>query len=149
MSVNKSRLLLLVALLFAGPVQAGAICVVALWKGSVLDHEFLSGLEHPFQLQEKGEALLAEKGYDNYDRGLDIRHARGQTYLDHGYALIIESNYIPANRKIDKQRRSIGCGFSKKSYDDALWDALRDMQTHDWSWKPDRDGYKVIEKIRF
>ncbi len=130
-------------------VQAGAICVVALWKGSVLDYVFLEGLEHPFQLQEKAEAMLAEKGYDNYDRGLDIRHARGQTYNDHGYAVIVESRYTPKFRKVDKQRRSIGCGFSKKSYDDALWDALRNMQTHDWSYVPDRDGYQVLEKIRY
>ena len=144
-----ARLLLLLLLLLSGSAQAGAICVVALWKGSVLDYEFLNGLEHPFQLQEKGEALLAEKGYDNYDRGLDIRHARGQTYNDHGYAVIIESRYIPKFRKVEAERRSLGCGFSVKSYDDALWDAIHDMQTHDWSWVPDRDGYKVLEKIRY
>lgn len=142
-------ILLAVFMLAAAPLQAGAICVVALWKGSVLDYVFLNSLEHPFQLQEKAEAILAGKGYDNYDRGLDIRHARGQTYLDHGYAVIIEANYIPPMRKVQNERRSIGCGFSDKSYDAALWDAIHDMQTHDWSWVPDRDGYKVIEKIRY
>jgi len=100
-------------------------------------------------LQQKAEKLLAEKGYDNYDRGLDIRHMRGQTALDHGYAIIIEARYIPPLRKVQQERRSIGCGFSNRSYDDALWDALRNLQTHDWSYVPDRDGYKVIGKIRF
>ena len=137
------------ALLLMGQVHAGAICVVALWKGSVLDYEFLYGLEHPHELQEQGEKMLADKGYHDYDRGLDIRHPRGETYLDHGFAVIIESSYIPKYRKVQKIRRSIGCGFSAKSYDDALWDAIHDMQTHDWSWVPDRDGYEVIEKIRF
>ena len=131
------------------PVQASALCAVALWKGSVLDYEFVSGLEHVFLLQQKAEKLLAEKGYDNYDRGLDIRHMRGQTALDHGYAIIIEARYIPPLRKVQQERRSIGCGFSNRSYDDALWDALRNLQTHDWSYVPDRDGYKVIGKIRF
>ena len=146
---NRAGILLVVLMLLSGQLQAGAICVVALWKGSVLDYEFLNGLEHPFQLQEKGEELLAEKGYHDYDRGLDIRHPRGQTYLDHGYAVIIEARYIPKYRKVQNERRSIGCGFSAKSYDEALWDAIHDMQTHDWSWVPDRDGYSVIEKIQF
>ncbi len=142
-------ILFLLLMFFSAQSQAGAICVVALWKGSVLDYVFLNGLEHPFQLQEQGEAMLAEKGYDDYDRGLDIRHPRGQTFLEHGYAVIIESRYIPKYRKVQNERRSIGCGFSARSYDEALWDAIHDMQTHDWSWVPDRDEYKVIEKIRF
>jgi hypothetical protein len=144
-----ARLLFVVLMLSSLQLQAGAICVVALWKGSVLDYVFLNGLEHPFQLQEQGEAMLAEKGYDDYDRGLDIRHPRGQTYLEHGYAVIIEARYIPMYRKVQKERRSIGCGFSAGSYDEALWDAIHDMQVHDWSWVPDRDGYEVIEKIQF
>ncbi len=146
---NRAGILFVVLMLLSGQLQAGAICVVALWKGSVLDYVFLNGLEHPFQLQEQGEELLAEKGYHDYDRGLDIRHPRGQTYLNHGYAVIIESRYIPKYRKVQNERRSIGCGFSAKSYDEALWDAIHDMQTHDWSWVPDRDGYSVIEKIQF
>lgn len=141
--------LAIMLLLTAGQVSAGAICVMALWKGSVLDYEFLYGLEHPHVLQEEAEALLAQKGYDDYDRGLDIRHARGQTYLEHGYAVIIESRYIPLYRKVQKERRSVGCGYSASSYDEALWDAIRNMQTRDWSWVPDRDGYEVIDKIRF
>ena len=112
----RARLLFVVLMLFSLQLQAGAICVVALWKGSVLDYVFLNGLEHPFQLQEQGEELLAEKGYHDYDRGLDIRHPRGQTYLEHGYAVIIEARYIPRYRKIQKERRSIGCGFSAKSW---------------------------------
>ena len=138
-----------VLMMLALPAWSGAICVVALWKGSVLDYVLLSGKEHPFELQEKAEIMLAEKGYDYYDRGLDIRHPRGQTFHNSGFAVVLESRYIPKFRKIDKERRSIGCGFSGKSYNDALWDAIRDMQTHDWSWVPDRDGYEVIEKIRF
>jgi len=63
--------------------------------------------------------------------------------------VIIESNYIPAYRKVQKERRSIGCGFSAKSLDDALWDAIHDLQTHDWSWVPDRDEYTVVKKERF
>jgi len=142
-------LLLIVTMHLVNPVFAGAICEVALWKGSVIDYVFLNGLEHPFQLQEKAEAMLAEKGYDNYDRGLDIRHARGQTYLNHGYAVILEAKYIPLYRKVQKERRSIGCGFSNKSIKDATWDALRDMQRFDWSWKPDRDGYTVLKQFQF
>ena len=148
--MKKFRWLLFSVLMFlALPAWSGAICVVALWKGSVLDYVLLNGSEHPFKLQEQAENMLAEKGYDDYDRGLDIRHARGQTFLNNGYAVVIESRYIPRFRKVEKERRSIGCGFSAKSYDDALWDAIHDMQTHDWSWVPDRDGYEVIEKIRF
>ena len=142
-------LVFFILMILAIPAWSGAICVVALWKGSVLDYFLLTGSEHPFQLQEQGEVMLAEKGYHDYDRGLDIRHPRGQTYLNSGFAVVIESRYIPKFRKIEKERRSIGCGFSAKSYDDALWDAIHDMQTHDWSWVPDRDGYEVIEKIRF
>lgn len=143
-------LLLLILFSITQTVSAGAACVVALWKGSVLDYVFLnSPTEHPHVLQEQAEKMLAEKGYDDYDRGLDIRHARGQTYLNSAYAVILESNYVPAFRKVEKQRRSIGCGFSRKSYDDALWEAIRDMQSHDWSWKPDRDGYEVIEQVRY
>lgn len=149
--MKKASLFTLILLLgsLLGQAQAGAICVVALWKGSVLDYVILTGPEHPHVLQEKGEAMLAEKGYDDYDRGLDIRHARGQTYLNSGFAVVIEARYVPPFRKVQKERRSLGCGYSAKSYDDALWEAIRDTQTRDWSWVPDRDGYKVIEKIRF
>ena len=140
--------LLLSGMLF-GQAWGGAICVTAKWQGSVLDYEFVYGVEHPFQLQEKAEALLAEKGYDNFPPGVDIRHAQGQTYLNHGYAVIIEATYIPGQRKVQKERHSIGCGFSNKSFDDALWAAFRDMQTFDWSWKPDRDGYQVVRKLRY
>jgi len=146
---NGRGILMLLLMLAASQAGAGAICVVALWKGSVLDYVFLNGPEHPFQLQETAEAILAEAGYSDYDRGLDIRHPRGQTFIDHGYAVIIESRYIPAYRKVQNERRSIGCGFSARSYDEALWGAIRDMQVHDWSWKPDRDGYDVLEKIRY
>lgn len=145
----RKKLLFVFLMLFATQVQAGAICVVALWKGSVLDYVFLTGEQHPFELQEKAEAMLAEKGYHDYGRGLDIRHPRGQSYLNNGYAVVLEARYIPPYRKVQNERRSIGCGFSKKSYDDALWDAIHDMQTHDWSWVPDRDGYKAIEKVRY
>jgi len=147
--MKKTVIPMLLLMLMSTQVQAGAICVVALWKGSVLDYAFLHGTEHPFELQEKAEKMLAAKGYDDYDRGLDIRHPRGQSYLNNGYAVIIESRYIPKYRKVQKQRRSIGCGFSGKSYNDALWDAIHDMQTHDWSWVPDRDNYTVLEKIKY
>ncbi len=148
--MTRKRLLIFsVLMLLATPAWSGAICVVALWKGSVLDYVLLNGAEHPFVLQEKAEQMLAEKGYDDYDRGLDIRHPRGQTFHNSGYAVVLESRYIPKFRKVETERRSIGCGFSGKSYDDALWDAIRNMQTHDWSWVPDRDGYEVLEKIRF
>ncbi len=138
-----------VLMLLSANLQAGAICVVALWKGSVLDYVFLHGVEHPIELQEKAEQMLAAKGYDYYDRGLDIRHPRGQSYLNQGDAVISESRYIPKYRKVQKERRSIGCGFSAKSYNDALWDAIHDMQTHDWSWVPDRDNYTVLKKIKY
>jgi len=147
--MKKTVLPMLLLMLMSAQLQAGAICVVALWKGSVLDYVFLHGAEHPFELQEKAEKMRAAKGYDDYDRGLDIRHPRGQSYLNKGYAVIIESRYIPKYRKVQKERRSIGCGFSGKSYNDALWDAIHDMQRHDWSWVPDRDNYTVLEKTKY
>ncbi|MGD2118056.1 MAG: hypothetical protein PVG66_06845 [Chromatiales bacterium] len=145
---KKLMLLILFCLL---PLQSwsAAICVTAKWKGTVLDYEFLHGDEQPFQLQEKAEVLLAEKGYADYGPNVDIRHAQGQTYLKHGYAIVIEARYIPGKRKSQTERHSIGCGFSAKSFDDALWAAFRDMQTFDWGWKPDRDGYEVVKKLRF
>jgi hypothetical protein len=136
-------------MLVSNQAWSGAICVVALWKGSVIDHVFLTGEKHPHELQAEAEDTLAKRGYDNYDRGLDIRHARGQSYLKHGYAVIIESKYIPPYRKVQKERRSIGCGFSAKSWDDALWDAIHDLQAHDWSWVPDRDEYTVLKKVKY
>ena len=144
-----TTLALFVLMLVSGQAWSGAICVVALWKGSVLDYVYLTGDKHPHELQEEAEQELARRGYDNYDRGLDIRHARGQSYLKNGYAVIIESKYIPLYRKVQKERRSIGCGFSAKSLDDALWDAIHNLQTHDWSWVPDRDEYTVLKKERF
>lgn len=145
---RRAVVVIFLSLLF-NQAWAGAICVTAKWRGSVLDYEFLHGVEHPFQLQEKAETLLAEKGYDNFKPGIDIRHAQGQTYLNHGYAIIIEATYIPAQRKVQTERRSIGCGFSAKSFDEALWAAFRDMQTFDWGWKPDRDGFQIVRKLRF
>jgi len=69
-------LVTLLLLMASGQAWSGAICVVALWKGSVLDYVYLAGDIHPHELQAQAEAMLAQRGYDDYDPGwISVMHA--------------------------------------------------------------------------
>lgn len=136
--------------LSAGPSlsahAAGAACVMAKFQGKTLDFELVVTKGHPVEAQEEAEALLRKKGYGDYYKHLDIIRAQNLTDLPHAYALVIRSDF--ADRR-GKERSVVGCGFSAKSFEDALWDALHDAQSNFWGWKPDRDGYKIIRKVRY
>lgn len=128
------------------PPPGGAACVMAKWQGNTLDYVLVTGKDHAGEAQEAARMLLKEKGYGNYGAGVDITHPQGMTNLAHGFVVVLRSDFKTSR---GKDRTSYGCGFSAKSYDDALWDAIRDMQRFSWGWKPDRDGYQVVVKRRF
>lgn len=143
---------LLASLLVLGAVGAsaapvgGAACVMAKWQGNTLDYALVTGEAHPGDAQEKARAILREKGYGDYGPGVDVTHPQGVTNLPHAFVVVIRSDYKTWR---GKDRTSFGCGFSAQSYDDALWDAIRDMQRFSWGWVPDRDGYQVVEQQRY
>ncbi len=125
---------------------AGAACVVAKFQGQTLDYELVFTQEHVSKAQEEGERRLRKKGYGDYYKHLDIVRAQNLTNLSHGYAVVIRSEF---QDRRGKPRSLVGCGFSARSWEDALWDALHDGQSYFWGWKPDSDGYEVVKKIRF
>jgi len=126
--------------------MGGAACVMAKWQGNTLDYALVMGKSHPVEAQKAAEQMLAAKGYDKYGPNIDIRHAQAVTNLPHAYVIVLKTIYKTSR---GKERTSYGCGFSAKSHDEALWAAMQDLQSYSWGWKPDRDGYQVIEKTRY
>lgn len=141
--------LLFFSLIAAGPEQlfaAGAACVMAKYQGRTLDYELVVTGGHPSEAQEEATARLREKGYGAFHKNLDIMRPQNLTNLPHAHIVVIRSEFRDSR---GKERSAMGCGFSGVSFDEALWDALRDGQSFYWGWKPDRDGYEVVRKLRY
>jgi hypothetical protein len=130
----------------AGQAMAGgSACVVAKYRGQVLDYELVVGKEHVDDAQEAAKAALAERGFADY-RDLDVRHPQAASLLDSAYVIVIRSDFRDGR---GKPRSAIGCGFSARSYEDAELEAVRDLQVHFWGWKPDVHGYEVLRKFTY
>ena len=131
------------------PRHGGGACVMAKWMGQTLDYVLVTGKDHPDTAIREGERLLLDKGYGDYRaRGsrVDVIHTQAITALPHAYVIVLRSDWTNWR---GKQRTNYGCGFSPASYEDALWEAIGDLQNHAWGWKPDRDGYQVLEQLRY
>ena len=123
----------------------GAACVMAKWQGNTLDYVLVYGKKHPVEAQEEGERMLSERGYADYKKHVDIMFNQAVSNLPHAYVIVVKTTY---KTKLGKDRTSYGCGFSPKSYADAQWDALRDLQNYSWGWTPSL-GFKVVEQLRY
>lgn len=147
--LKKGRLpgVFLLLTLFASQAwSAGAACVMARFNGQTLDYELIVGKSHPSEALDEAGKRLAKRGYDDYYKNLDVRHGQALSYLPHAYVIVIRSEF---KNWRGKDNSVMGCGFSAKSYDDAVWEAIRDAQTYYWGWKPDRDKYKIVKKVRY
>lgn len=144
--------ILLALLGMAAPVQTlhaqtgGAACVMAKYQGKTLDYALVHGRSHPVAAQEEAEQLLRQKGYDKYKRNLDIIRPQNLSDLRHAVVVVIRSEFKDS---LGRDRSVMGCGFDATSADEALWDAMRDAQSYFWGWKPDRDGYEVVQSVRY
>jgi len=143
--------LLFVMLSHQASQAAGAACMMAKFQGQTLDYELVITKGHPVEAQDEAEARLRAKGYGNYSpslryRNLDIVRAQNLTNLPSAHIVVIRSEFKDAR---GKDRSVVGCGFHAKSYEGALWDAIRDAQNYFWGWKPDRDGYEIVKKVRY
>ncbi len=125
---------------------AGAACVMAKHQGQTLDYAIAVGTGDPAGALEAAEAELREKGFDDYRGHLDIVRAQNLTELDHGFAVVIRSEFEDWR---GRPRSAMGCGFSASSYRDAEWEAVRDLQRYFWGWKPDQYGYEVVRQLTF
>ena len=140
-------LMLCCGVLFGRPaIAGGAACVMAKYQGRTLDYALVYGEAHPSQAQEAAEAELRDKGYASYYRNLDIMRAQNLSNLDHAYVIVIRSDFEDVR---GKPRSAMGCGFSGVSYQEAEYDAVRDLQAYFWGWKPDQHGYELVRKFRF
>lgn len=119
--------------------MAGAACVVAKSNG---DSEAVELAYTP----GPAEAALNKAKENLRKKGHKYVFPQAVTELKHAYVVVIRSEYKNAR---GRDRTSFGCGFSKLSYDEALWDALRDLQSHAWGWKPDKEGYTVLQKLKY
>lgn len=131
---------------FQAAQAAGAACVMAKFQGQTLDYELVITKGHPVEAQEEAELRLHKKGYGNYFKNLDIVRPQNLTNLPAAYIIVVRSEFKDTR---GKPRSVVGCGFAAESYEEALWDALRDAQNYFWGWKPDRDGYEIVKKLRY
>jgi hypothetical protein len=133
--------------LVASSTYAGGVaCVMAKYNGETLDYALVYGKSHPVEAQEEAKAALRAKGYGDYLKHLDVIRAQNLSDLDHGHVVVIRSEFEDIR---GKPRSAMGCGFARGSFDDAEWDAVRDLQAYFWGWKPDQHGYRVLERFRF
>jgi hypothetical protein len=119
--------------------MAGAACVVAKSKG----HSEAIEWAHS---SESAETALFQAKQKLRQRGYKYLFPQATTELKHAYVIIVKSNYKSAR---GRDRTSYGCGFSETSYDEALWAAIRNLQSYAWGWKPDREGYQVSDKKQY
>lgn len=139
--------LICMAMLFSAPAAAGgAACVMAKYQGETLDYALVYGKSHPVEAQEQAEAELREIGFGDYLKHLDVIRAQNLTNLEHAFVIVLRSEFTDSH---GRKRSAMGCGFSAASYKEAEWDALRDLQSYFWGWKPDLYGYELVKKFRF
>lgn len=124
----------------------GAACVIAKYNGVVLDYEFIYGKSHPVEAQEEGIQKLWDRGYGNYYKDLDVTMPQNLSNLEHAFVVIIRSDFKDT---LGREKSAMGCGFSANSYEDAQWDAIHDLQSYYWGWKPDKHGFEVLRLIRY
>jgi len=120
-------------------VAGGAACVIAKKMGN---SEAIEWNYSP----ESAETALFQAKEKLRARGYRFLFPQATTDLEHAYVVIIESSYKSSR---GRDRISYGCGFSEASYDEALWAAIRNLQSYAWGWKPDREGYKISEKSKY
>ncbi len=133
------------ALAAAPAVPGGAACVMAKWQGNTLDYALVYGEAHPVDAQETAAQLLRQRGTARYGN-VDILHPQAWSALPRAHVVVLKTSYRTLR---GRTRTSYGCGFAADSHEAALWAAMRDLQTHSWGWKPDRDGYQVVEQLRY
>jgi len=130
-------------LLLSGGAMAGAACVIAKEKGNSKAIEWVHSEESAeTALVQAKERLKQRLGQRDYKR----LFPQATTELEHAYVIIIRSDYKNSR---GKDRTSYGCGFSEKSYDKALWAAIRNLQSYAWGWRPDRDGYEISDRKKY
>lgn len=119
---------------------------MAKWQGDTLDYALAYGKRHAVDAQEAAAQTLRARGYGDYGPKVDILHPQAVTDLPAAHVVVIKTTY--ANGR-GRERTSYGCGFDAGSRVGALWAAMRDLQAHSWGWKPDRDGYVLVEQLSY
>jgi len=126
-------------LLLPGTPIAGGACVVAKTMGNSDAIEWThSPVSAEIALQQ-AKNMLRQQGYKNL-------FPQAVVELQRAYVIILRSDYKNVR---GRDRTSYGCGFSAVSYDEALWAALRNLQSYAWGWRPDQEDYKVVTKARY
>lgn len=125
--------------------MGGAACVMAKWRGNTLDYVLIYGKDHPLDAIEEGENLLRKKGFDNYVKNVDIITSQATSNYPFAYVIVVKTSY---KTKLGKLRTSYGCGFSPRSYSQAQWRALKDLQSYSWGWTP-KAGFEVVEQFKY
>lgn len=146
MRITLLVILLSCALRPAVAAAGGAACVMAKYQGQTLDYALVYGKTHPVEAQEAAEDELRAKGYADYLKNLDVMRAQNLSDLERAHVIVIRSDFKDWR---GKDRSAMGCGFAKRSYQDAELEAVRDLQAHFWGWKPDQHGYQVVRKFQY
>ncbi|MCP3868300.1 MAG: hypothetical protein GY703_09450 [Gammaproteobacteria bacterium] len=124
--------------LAASGANGGCACVVAKKLGNSLAIEWASGEASVSDAIDKAKQALGNRGYK-------YAFPQANSTLRHGWLVIVETEY---RTLVGKMRTSYGCGFSDISEQDAVNQAVTNLQSYSWGWKS-KYGYKVIERQRY
>lgn len=148
--LTRLTLLLYLVLLVGSPISGqaatppvssnsgGAACVVAKTQGNSLDIAWIIGAQSVADAIDQARQLLRERGFKQL-------FPQANSSQSHGWMVIVKTVYSNSR---GRKRTSYGCGFSSLSAAAAENNALVDLQSYSWGWRPEL-GHQVVEKQHY
>ncbi|MCW8908164.1 MAG: hypothetical protein OQL28_13005 [Sedimenticola sp.] len=118
--------------------SGGAACVIAKKLGDSLDIAWATGAGSVSDAISQAKQELRKRGYPDL-------FPQANSDQPHGWMVIVKTGYRNAR---GRPRTSYGCGFNTRSATAAEQDAVDNLRSYSWGWRPDF-GYQVIEKTSY
>ena len=117
---------------------AGAACVIAKKQGNSLDIAWITGAASVTEAISEAKQTLLGRGHTDV-------FPQANSDQPHGWMVIVKTGYQNAR---GRPRTSYGCGFSPLSVNAAEQNAVDNLQSYSWGWRPEF-GYRVVEKTTY
>lgn len=118
--------------------SGGAACAIAKKLGNSLDIAWATGADSVADAIGQAKQELHKRGYPYV-------FPQANSNQPHGWMVIVKTGYRNAR---GRPRTSYGCGFSTLSATAAERDAVDNLRSYSWGWRPEF-GYQVIEKTSY